>query len=79
MGLGTDTLVILFLFGIYFAPVLIATSRGMNNAGSVLVVCLFLGWTVFGWIAALVMALHRREAYTIVNVQEILAAPTKTH
>ncbi|WP_234313892.1 superinfection immunity protein [Streptomyces sp. NBRC 109706] len=41
---------------LYFVPTIIAFARGVRNAGSVLVVNLFLGWTLVGWVVALAMA-----------------------
>lgn len=40
----------------YFAPTLIAAMRRHRSIGSVVVVNLFLGWTVVGWIVALSMS-----------------------
>jgi hypothetical protein len=51
-GLGFGYLAILLL--IYFLPAAIAFSRGHVNAGAILVLNLFLGWTALGWIVALV-------------------------
>ena len=39
-----------------FVPWWVAVHRNVPNAGSVIVVNLFLGWTVVGWVAALAMA-----------------------
>ncbi|WP_157763251.1 superinfection immunity protein [Pseudomonas citronellolis] len=39
---------------IYFAPLFIAYSRGHNNLVGISVLNLFLGWTLLGWVAALV-------------------------
>lgn len=41
---------------LYFLPALVAFARHVRNTGSVLVVNLFLGWTIVGWIVALAMA-----------------------
>lgn len=51
-GLGILFIAVL----IYFAPSLIASRRQVPNAGSVLVINLFLGWTLIGWVVALAMA-----------------------
>ncbi len=48
--------VFLLLAVLYFVPTIIAFARGVRNAGSVLVVNLFLGWTLVGWVVALAMA-----------------------
>lgn len=41
---------------VYFAPTLLALHRGVTNRGSILVINLFLGWTLIGWVVALAMA-----------------------
>lgn len=38
----------------YFLPTLIAGFRNHNNLNSIVVINLFLGWTILGWIVALV-------------------------
>lgn len=40
----------------YWAPSITAGIRRVPNTGSVIVVNLFLGWTIIGWIIALAMA-----------------------
>ncbi|WP_043642009.1 superinfection immunity protein [Nocardioides alkalitolerans] len=40
----------------YMLPWMIASMRGKSNAGGVFFVNLLVGWTIIGWIAALVMA-----------------------
>lgn len=40
----------------YFLPTIIAAARGHHNGGAVFALNLLLGWTVLGWIAALVWA-----------------------
>lgn len=42
---------------IYFLPSIAA--RGQHNVGAVVVVNLFLGWTLIGWVVALAMAMNR--------------------
>ena len=41
---------------LYFLPLAIAFSRGHKDTGAILVVDLFLGWTLVGWVVALVWA-----------------------
>jgi hypothetical protein len=47
------------IFGVafYFLPSIIAAVRHTHNATGILMLNLFLGWTVIGWFAALLMAL----------------------
>lgn len=40
----------------YFLPWMIAAMRGKSNHIAIMVVNLLLGWTIIGWIVALVMA-----------------------
>ena len=40
----------------YFLPWIIALVRGHRNAAAIFVLNLFLGWSVLGWIIALVWA-----------------------
>ena len=63
----------------YLLPWAIAASRGKANQWAVLLVSLFLGWTVVGWIVALVMSLtaHRPIAMPpIVGYPVAAALPT---
>jgi len=50
MGTGT---VILFVF-LYFLPTVVAAARKHNNGGPILLVNLFFGWSVIGWLVALI-------------------------
>lgn len=44
------------LLGIYFAPSIVAWGR-KNHFAAIFALNLFLGWTLLGWVVALVMAL----------------------
>jgi hypothetical protein len=44
------------ILALYFAPTIVAMCRRVTNTGSVVVVNLFLGWTLIGWVVALAMA-----------------------
>jgi hypothetical protein len=46
---------------IYFAPTILAVSRGAPNATSVFTVNPLWGWTVVGWLAALFMSMKMDE------------------
>ena len=45
----------------YFIPALVAARRSHHNQGAILALNLFLGWTFFGWVIALVWALSRQS------------------
>lgn len=42
--------------GVYFFPVVCAWSRDHSNTTAIFVLNLFLGWTVIGWVGAMVWA-----------------------
>jgi hypothetical protein len=46
--------VFLFLGFLYFLPLFVAASRKHNNTTAIGVLNLLLGWTIAGWIAALI-------------------------
>lgn len=48
---------LMFAIALYFAPAIIAAARNTHNATAILLLNLFLGWTVVGWFVALLMAL----------------------
>jgi hypothetical protein len=48
---------LLFITALYFAPAIVAAARHTHNATAVLLLNLFLGWTVIGWFVALLLAL----------------------
>lgn len=50
-------------FGLlYFVPTIIAIARSMRNKGSTIVVNVFLGWTIIGWVVALAMACGKKDS-----------------
>lgn len=49
------------IFIAYWVPAIVAWLRHVPNKWSVLVVNLFLGWTVIGWIVAMAMAMRDRR------------------
>ena len=48
-----------FGFILYFLPAIVAFARSKRDAGAILVLTLFLGWTAIGWVIALVWALKQ--------------------
>ena len=46
--------------GMYLLPSIIAAIRKHRNFGALLALNIFLGWTVFGWVGALVWSLIRQ-------------------
>jgi hypothetical protein len=52
---GPQTFMVLFFgLGIYFMPWLIAIERGHHNATAIFMLDLLLGWTLLGWVIAMV-------------------------
>lgn len=51
-----------FLLLAYWVPTGVAVARRIDGLGQVIVVNLFLGWTVIGWVVALVMAFRHVPA-----------------
>ena len=49
--------------GFYFLPAIIAAVRHTHNATGILLLNLFLGWTVVGWVVALLMAICSAPYY----------------
>lgn len=52
----TLALIIIVGLGAYFTPTVAALIRKPANLGSIIVINIFAGWTVLGWVAALAMA-----------------------
>jgi Superinfection immunity protein len=59
--------------GFYLLPWAISATRSRTNVGTTALVNLFLGWTLIGWVVALVMACGSERP--VVVVQHLYAAP----
>ena len=59
---------LLILFLMYWVPTIIAVLRRTPSALGVAAVNFFLGWTIIGWIVALVMALAAPPAAQRVTI-----------
>lgn len=55
--------IIAIVTGGYMVPWAIAVHRSKSNTGKVLVVNLLLGWTIIGWVWALLMSLADEPAF----------------
>ena len=53
--------VVTVVTGLYMLPWLIAVARGKSNVWSIFAVNLLLGWTLVGWIVALVMSVSAHQ------------------
>ncbi len=54
---ATGLLVLVICFIFYFLPTVTAAARHTRNGGIVLLLNLFLGWTIIGWMLAMGWAL----------------------
>ena len=60
---------LLILFAMYWLPTIVAISRHTHSALGVAMVNFFTGWTVVGWIVALVWALAASPTPQVVYVE----------
>ena len=60
-NLGIIWMVIIFLVLLYFIPSVVAKIRGKVNFTAILLINLFLGWTLVGWIGALIWAVIKEK------------------
>lgn len=56
MSLIFSLVVLGVLIGIYFVPAIVANANHKRNTGAILILNLLLGWTIIGWVVALVWA-----------------------
>ncbi len=68
--MADDLFLLFFGLWIYFIPALVAFVRPHQQRAAILVINLFLGWTVLGWVVALAWAVsgkaeERRPALEI--------------
>jgi len=54
-----------FGFVLYFLPAIIAFGKSKRDAGAILALNFFLGWTAIGWVVALVWALKQDVAVVV--------------
>jgi hypothetical protein len=62
------TILIMLIIGfcLYFLPTIIAFRRDRHNKGAILVLNLFLGWSVIGWVISMVWAVSSSQPPVIV-------------
>jgi hypothetical protein len=68
-------MITLLTFG-YMLPWAVAASRGKSNQGGIALLNLFLGWTVVGWVIALVMACSSHQPVNVGPI--VVVAPQFT-
>ena len=54
------------LFVVNFIPAFVAGIRNHHQTAIIFLVCLFFGWTVLGWIAAIAWAMSNRNGEEVV-------------
>lgn len=64
-NIGLGMMIVLFL--LYFIPSMVAANRKHNNAMPIFLTNLFFGWTILGWLFALIWASTN-------NCKELVAA-----
>jgi|SRR5215472_10950934 len=68
--------IVFALLGVlYFLPTIVALVRHSPNAGMVIVVNLFLGWSLVGWVVALVLAVKPTQPQVVVVQQPVVYHP----
>ena len=63
-GVIGGVIVLLLLLVGYFLPFIIALARKHVDSTAIFVLNLFLGWTFFGWVVALVWSVKKFEVKT---------------
>jgi hypothetical protein len=59
-----QTIIIILLIALYFLPSILGFK--LRNAGSIIILNLLLGWTVIGWIVALIWSVSNEKKENIV-------------
>lgn len=63
-GAIAGTIGLLFIGFLYFLPTVIAVRRKHRNESALVIVNLFLGWTLVGWVVALAWAVYEDKPQT---------------
>ena len=64
-NVGIPEFALLLLLALYFLPTIIAAVRKKRNLSAILLVNLLLGWSIIGWIVALVWAVSTEVVDTV--------------
>ena len=64
------------LLFVYFIPAFIAYSKKHDNKTAIILLNIFLGWTLIGWVVSLVWAVKKPPVYqvnnyTVTNIQSV--------
>jgi uncharacterized membrane protein len=50
----------LVCFILYFFPSIMAIKKNHNNLAGIMILNVFLGWTLVGWVAAMIWSIYRK-------------------
>lgn len=67
IGILLIVLAIAIGLAVYFLPTIIGFKRNQPNKVSILLLNLFLGWSLIGWVIALVWATKKEQTVQIIN------------
>jgi hypothetical protein len=69
-GTAAGVVFVIIIFGgaLYFLPTIVGAVRKVPNLGSVVVINVFLGWSLIGWVVAMAMAARSTPPVHHVNV-----------
>ena len=70
----TSIIIITITALFYFLPSFVAASRKNERAGQIFILNLFLGWTLIGWVIALVWAVGKNQG-SEVKLQQLRKCP----
>jgi hypothetical protein len=59
------SLILIFLVALYFLPTIIAAFREHSQFLPILLLDVFLGWTLVGWVVALVWSVTNQDPKTV--------------
>ncbi len=74
-GGAAVAVLVLFLLALYFLPTVVALLRKAPDRGTVIVLNLFLGWTLVGWVSALAIASRSRVEPFVIAPPTIVVPP----
>ena len=63
-GLFLAVLFVAVAVGLYMLPTIVAVIRHARNIGPIVVINVLLGWSIFGWVAALASAAGGNRNWT---------------
>ena len=66
---GSGFVILLIFLGAYLAPSIIAVARKHHQLAPIIVINIFLGWTVIGWVVALAMSVSETGGRSVFDRQ----------